>query len=242
MQNFRITAFDRPGLGRSDLLRRKGASPSAQALHLAQAADQLGIRKAVIVGHSYGGAVALAWALERPDQAAALASICGVALPWEGGLGLWYSVMGTPGIAQLAALMIEQFAPQNRVQAAIEAIFAPDPVPDGYTAHVTPELSLRRSAMLENARQVNGLLAHIRQMETQYDQLSLPVEILHGDADTAVPLAVHSAPLAARMPSAHLTVLPSVGHMPHHADPDAAIAVIQQAAHRAGLPLAAKLG
>jgi pimeloyl-ACP methyl ester carboxylesterase len=37
------------------------------------------------------------------------------------------------------------------------------------------------------------------------------------------------------MPPRRLTILPGVGHMPHHADPEAVVAAIDRAAARAGL-------
>jgi pimeloyl-ACP methyl ester carboxylesterase len=69
----------------------------------------------------------------------------------------------------------------------------------------------------------------------RYGEIDVPVEILHGDADDTVPLAVHSEPLSRQLPNARLTVLPGVGHMLHHADPDAVEAAIDRAATRAGL-------
>ncbi len=87
----------------------------------------------------------------------------------------------------------------------------------------------------ENARQVNTLRPQVVAMAARYDALTLPIEIVHGDADTTVPLDIHSGPLARRLANARLTVLPGVGHMPHHADPDAVVAAIDRAAERAGL-------
>jgi pimeloyl-ACP methyl ester carboxylesterase len=72
-------------------------------------------------------------------------------------------------------------------------------------------------------------------MAQTYAQLSLPVEILHGTADTIVPADVHAIPLSTRLPDAVLTLLPGIGHMPHHADPAAVVAAIDRAAVRARL-------
>ena len=80
-----------------------------------------------------------------------------------------------------------------------------------------------------------GLRPHVVEMSELYPTLTLPVEILHGTDDTTVPLNIHSEPLARQIPGAILTRLQGVGHMPHHADPDAVLAAIDRAAVRAGL-------
>ena len=56
---YRIIAFDRPGLGYSEALSAAGDSPQEQARHLAKVLDAKRVRKALIVGHSFGGSVAL---------------------------------------------------------------------------------------------------------------------------------------------------------------------------------------
>ncbi len=118
---------------------------------------------------------------------------------------------------------------------AVGRTFAPNPEPDGYAAHLGPALSIRPASFRANARQVNSLLPAVTEMAERYGTLTMPVEIVHGDADTIVPLAVHSLPLSRLIPGANLTILPGVGHMPHHADPAAVVAAIDRARARAGL-------
>ena len=232
---YRVIAFDRPGLGHTGRLPGWSETPAEQAALLDAAAAELGVGRAVIVGHSYGGAVALAWALDRPDRAAAVVSLAGAAHPWEGELGLWYQVTSTRLGGATVVPLVAALAPRSVAERTVAAIFAPQPVPEGYVAHVGVELTLRPETLRANARQVNGLKPHVRAMAARYPGLAQPVEILHGDADTIVPLATHSEPLARLAPNARLTILPGVGHMPHHADPEAAVAAIDRAAERAGL-------
>ena len=61
------------------------------------------------------------------------------------------------------------------------------------------------------------------------------VEILHGAEDHVVPAQVHAVPLARDLPNANLTILPGIGHMPQHADPQSVVDAIDRAAIRAGL-------
>lgn len=234
-QDFRVIAFDRPGLGYSEALGPDGDSPQDQARHLAKVADQLGVRQAVIVGHSYGGAVAMAWALERPDQTAALVSLAGAVNPWPGGLGLWYDIVGSKLGGATIVPLIAAFVPKSRAERAVAQIFTPDPVPQGYVDYIGVDLTLRSSVLRANGQQVGGLRPHVVAMSQRYPDLKVPVEILHGAADDTVPLSIHSQPLSQAIPGARLTVLDGVGHMPHHADPAATLRVIRRAAQRSGL-------
>jgi len=240
-QDYRVIAFDRPGLGYTDRSHKghdaafatTAESPGEQAGVLAAAAALLGADRPIVLGHSYGGAVALAWALDHP--CAAVVSLAGVAMPWPDKLDPFYRVSGSALGGAVVLPLIAAFAGQAQVDAAMASIFAPQPVPPGYGAHVGAALTIRRGALRANARQVNTLLPHVTAMAARYPGLHLPVELLHGDADVIVPLSIHAGPASRILPDANLTVLPRVGHMPHHVDPDSAADAVHRAAAKAGL-------
>jgi pimeloyl-ACP methyl ester carboxylesterase len=234
-RSYRVISFDRPGLGRSDPLHDRGESPREQARHLARAAEQLGVGKAVIVGHSYGGAVALAWALEAPDQAAAVVSLAGVAMPWPGGLGFWYDFASNRLVGRFVLPVLARLVPDRYVHNAIRNVFLPDAPPEDYADHIGIDLALDPRIQHTNAAQVARLRPHVVEMSAEYDGLDLPVELLHGTLDDTVPARIHSTPLSKIAPNANLTLLPDTGHMPHHAEPDITVDVIERAARRAGL-------
>lgn len=232
---FRVTVFDRPGLGWSADLGAEGVDPAAQARHLRAAAVQLGLRNPLILGHSYGGAVALAWALQ--EDVAGLLLLSGVAMPWQGGLGAWYRITAHPLGRTLIVPMVTAFATRRQTETTIASIFAPQDIQPGYIARAGVALTLRRKVLAANARQVNGLLHFVRQMAPDYPRLTLPVEIVHGDSDTIVPHHIHAVPLAQVLPAAQLTLLPGTGHMPHQTRPEAVIDAVHRLAARAGLRL-----
>lgn len=240
---YRVTAFDRPGLGWTDRLPgyggagdTRGESPEEQAALLQKAAAQLGLRNPIVVGHSYGGAVALAWGLNQPSQTAALVLLAGVSLPWPGDLNPYYDITGSALGGSTIVPLITALAPQGRIDSAIEDVFTPQAAPAGYADYIGPTLTIRRASLRANGQQVSTLRPHIVAMSARYrDVLRMPIELLHGTADTTVGISIHSEPLARLLPNARLTRLAGVGHMPHHADPKAAIAAIDRAAARAGL-------
>ena len=73
-----------------------------------------------------------------------------------------------------------------------------------------------------------------REAAANYPPMGQMVDV-HGDADTIVPLAVHSARIPDQIEGANVTVLPGVGHMPQHTNPGDVIATIDRVATRAGL-------
>lgn len=225
---FRVIVIDRPGLGHSDPLQ--DASLQAQARAIKAGVAQLGVTDPVVLGQSYGGAVALAWALDGGPRALVL--VGSPSMPWPGNLDLWYRMTTTaPGRAILIPL-VSAFVPQSYVSATTAAVFAPDPVPPGYEDHLGSALALRRDALVANTSQVNALRAELVTMEQRYPSLALPVELIHGTEDTIVPLHIHSAPLSDLLPNARLTVIDGAGHMPHHAHADTVVAAILSAALR----------
>ncbi|MEL6683152.1 MAG: alpha/beta hydrolase [Pseudomonadota bacterium] len=243
---YTVTAFDRPGLGYTDrvpgvptgLIDTEGASPQAQAAMLRDAAAILGIENPIVAGHSFGGIVSYAWAVagldeESPVNASAVVSMAGVTMPWPGDLGSYYTLNGSPFGGVVTIPLIAALAPEGRINEGIEAIFAPQSVPEGYSDYVGARLALRPDTLRANIRQVNTLRPHVVDMATRYPELTLPIEIIHGDMDMTVPISIHPQELIKIVPSANLTTLEGVGHMPHQADPEATVAAIDRAAARA---------
>jgi pimeloyl-ACP methyl ester carboxylesterase len=229
---FRVIVVDRPGLGHSDPLPE--ISLAAQARHIKAGMAALGVADPVVLGQSYGGAVALAWALDADKTGGpkALVLVGSPSLPWPGKLDIWYRVTSNPLGRAIAVPLASAFVPDTYVRAATVGVFAPDPVPDGYDAWLGAALTLRRGTLAANVAQVNALRDELVTLAPRYPGLTLPVELIHGTADTVVPLDIHSEPLSQLLPNVTLTVIPGAGHMPHHAHQDQVIAAIDRAALR----------
>ena len=234
-KRYRVTVLDRPGLGYTDRINRTGATIRQQAELLSDATRQLDIEKPVVLGHSYGGAVALAWAVHRADHMAALVPLAAPAKPWESDLSLYYKTLSHPVLGPLVIPFLTAFVHDERVERAVRAIFNPNAVPEGYIAHVGAPLTLRRDSLRANALQRANLLSEITALHDAFAEINAPVEIVHGTADTTVGLEIHAEPLSKQVATADLTRLPGIGHMPHHVAQDAVVAAIDRAAARAGL-------
>ncbi len=232
---YRVTVVDRPGLGHSDRLDRDGATIFEQADVLVRAVGQLGVERPLVLGHSYGGAVALAWATRHPEATAGLILLAAASNPWEGPLSTYYRVLSHPLGQALAVPVLTAWVPDHVVTDTIASVFAPQPTPEGYSDYIGAGLTLQRRALRENALQRASILPEVRAMVPDYAQIDMPVEILHGDADTTVWASIHSEPLARQIAGANLVILSGVGHSPHFAEPETVVAAIDRAAARAGL-------
>ncbi|WP_439560447.1 alpha/beta fold hydrolase [Roseinatronobacter sp.] len=232
--DFRVIALDRPGFGFSDDFGGPDG-PVEQADILRAAVAELDVTRPIVLGHSYGGAVALAWALRAGDDVAGLTLLAPASHPWPGDLGLWYRISASALGQHVVLPLVARFAPASAVDSTLDGVFAPNPVPDGYLDHLGRDLTLRAEQLALNAQQVNGLKPHVEAMATGYPALNIPIEVVHGTADETVGMSIHSERLEREVPSVNLTRLDGVGHMPHHARPDAVANAILRTAQRAGL-------
>jgi len=210
-----VIAFDRPGLGYSE--RPLGAEdPAVQAKILKRATALVGQGNPIVAGHSYGGAVALAWALLEPNDVSGLLLLAAASHEWPGETSCLYRAVTHPVIGPLAAQVLPRIASSKRINNAISRIFAPQTAPDGYLGHVGAGLAVRPQTVRANASDIAALKPHLVEMEGRYPLLKMPVEILHGTDDVVVPIQIHSDRLAKALPQARYQRLAGTGHMPHH--------------------------
>ena len=227
----RVVAIDRPGFGYSQPLPDHGWRLADQVTVLRGAVRALGHRRYVLAGHSYGGSLVMRWALEHPGEVAGVLALSAPVMDWGGaGLGIHYEIGGRPVIGPLLARAAPVLAGPDWVREAITDVFAPDPVPARYFAEGGVELALRPPTFRVNSVMMFKIHSEIVDQHDRYPAIACPVEIVHGDADTIVPAQIHAIPLAGTVPNGRLTLLPGVGHMPHHARGDDVIAAIDRLA------------
>ncbi|OBY27418.1 alpha/beta fold hydrolase [Leisingera sp. JC1] len=234
-EEFRILIFDRPGLGYSSPLNGTGATIRQQADVLRQAAAQMEAEKPVVLGQSYGGAVALAWAVDHPESVSGLVTVSGVAYPWTTPLDPLYRLTSSRFGSAVAVPVLAAFVPDFVVSRSLQEIFAPQMVPEGYAEHFGTGLSLRRGSLRANARQRANLLEEVTELSQHYRRITVPLEVIHGTEDDLVNLKLHAEGLARDVDSARLTLLEGIGHMPQHVATEDVADAVRRAAERAHL-------
>jgi pimeloyl-ACP methyl ester carboxylesterase len=235
-RGFRVIAFDRPGLGWSDRIGGDAAAdPAVQARSIAEGLRALGAPPALVLGHSWGSALALALALDHPDRVAGLALVSPVALPFPQRISLpWYwRLAAKPPVAWLLSRTIGPPLALYYLRGAAGQAFRPQAETEGYLERARAPLVIRPGALLANLQDLIGLPAALARMSPRYASLSVPTVIVSGDADPLVRPEAQAQPLARAIPGATLVLLPGIGHMVPWVAPEALADAVTGLAARA---------
>lgn len=222
--------LDRPGHGWSERGADNG-SLHGQAKTIAALMDNLGIADAIIVGHSFGGAVAATFALDYPDRTRGLLFLAAATHPWPRGDTAWYyRLTATPVLGRLFAETVAYPAGRLRIKQAAACVFSPNPVPEAYLDEAGIGLVLRPAAFRANALDVEGLFRHVAKTAPRYGEIKAPTVVVTGDSDTVVYEEIHSTGLARDIPGAELVWVRNLGHKPDWVAPDLVLAAIEKLA------------
>ncbi len=230
---YRVILVDRPGHGWSDRPNGRGdASPAAQATLIHQALAALGVTRPVVLGHSWSGALATAYALAYPTETRALILLAPVTHPWPGGIGWINDVVALPVLGSLIARTLILPSGYFMLEPGVAGVFSPDTPPPDYGARTGVALLLRPNEFIANAQDLAGLKEFVRQQAPRYGELKMPVTIISGDKDPVVYTDIHSRAIVRQVPQAKLTVLPGVGHMVQYVAADDVVRAIDEVALR----------
>lgn len=199
-------ALDLPGFGATPAPPEAWGS-AEYAGAVAAALDDLDV-PVVVVGHSFGGRVAVHLAAARPESVAGLV-LTGAPVARRPG-----ATAGRPSLAYRAgrALHRRGLLPEARMDA------------------------LRRRYGSRDYLAATGVMraVHVRLVNETYEAqlaaITCPVELVWGDDDADVPVAVAEA-ARSRLAQATLTVVPGAGHLTPLTAPDA----LRDAVHRVRL-------
>lgn len=224
-RNFRAVAFDRPGHGFSQRPAHQIATPEVQARLLHQALIKLGIRKPILVGHSWGGTLVLNYALQYPDEVSGIVLLAPAAYPEREGFSFQNLLVHVP---VLSSIMIKALRPyiHNQIKGGLERAFAPAQVPKQY---LTLALSCwaRSTAIRATIADRQARQHRLREISNRYPTIHLPVVIVTGDADRIVDPVTDDYPLHEAIKDSRLLVLPHTGHEIPQMNPTAVLEAIQ---------------
>jgi pimeloyl-ACP methyl ester carboxylesterase len=216
---YRLLAYDRPGMGRST---RRPADAANLAVQADTAADVIRAEHpdgpVVVMGHSYGGAVALRLALDHPELVSGLVLLAPASHPWGSKAPFFYKLEATPVVGEIVTAIAWPFSGGAAKGSLKARAFAPRPVPPGYFEQAEVKYALRPHALRATAADFNALSGQLAAQAARYGELKMPIVTIQGEEDRVVPVRLIRTKSA--FSHGKLVFVPGAGHMVQHAAPE----------------------
>lgn len=226
---YRAIAFDRPGHGYSE---RSALGPLRVGMNVRLihgALRSLGVERPVLVGHSYGGTVALEYALEHPAEVGGLVLLAPAAFSLGAAAPLLFSLPDAPVLGPLLLRALLVPAGRRILRGTSVPAFRPDPVPPDFLETMSA-YSLRPGQFRSFAEETRWHPLDVQAISHRYAEILAPVTIITGAADVVAPPQLQSYPLHRAIRQSRLVVLPETGHALQYRHPEAVRDAIRQVA------------
>jgi pimeloyl-ACP methyl ester carboxylesterase len=229
---FRLILVDRPGSGYSTRAAQADASPTAQAAAIAKLMDALGLTRPLVVGHSLGGAISLALALDHPDCVGALALIAPLTCdPGEPPAIFRGLVIPSSFVRNLIAWTVAVPLAILQGPAGLKMAFAPEEVAPGFATRAGGLLGLRPQAFYGASSDLVAISNVMPSYMRRYGSLKVPFGMLYGRGDRVLDYRANGEAVKAVLPALDLELIEG-GHMLLMTAPDRCAALIRRIASR----------
>ncbi len=222
----RVIAVDLKGFGQSDKPFDEHYSVYDQAELLAQLIEEKDLRNLTLVGHSFGGGVALLLALQSNQRLdgriTRLVLLDSIAYPQN--IPVFFRLLDVPLVSQLGVRMVP---PSVQTRVALQIAYFDDSKidPEEIELYAAPlKTAAGKHAIIHSARQI--VPEDIEQLSERYKTIELPTLILWCDHDRIVPLEV-GIKLRRTLPNSTLRLIEDCGHMPQEEQPASTLALIK---------------
>src|SRR5258706_90781 len=222
-----VIAFDRPGHGRSQRPKAGDATVEVQARLLHDALKQLHIERPIVVGHSWGGALALIYAINYPKEVAGVVLLAPAVYESHDGGSILTSLPAVPLLGDAVNSVFTPLFGASVVRRKLKKAFSPDPVPPRYLRSVLSEWTNPKKVKAYSVDEAS-LNDSLKKFSPRYAEISVPVSILTGDSDLIVPEKDNAERLHQALPKSHLIILPKTGHEIPFTHPRAVIDEIER--------------
>jgi len=222
-ERFRVTAYDRPGHGFSGAGGDYTMAANADiTLELIRA---LGIKEVIVVGHCYGGGVALAMAARKPAPVKACVCVSAISFPIESANPV-LPLVRLPFLGRGVAVLTCDTLGDYMVTEGMRFAYSPN---EKYMTEEIIKLQVRAhnqpKALISFAMEERGLSRELPGLSGAFRDIDAPLIILHGARDRLVPSS-HAYRLNETVTGSRLYILDGVGHQAHIVRPDAVIAAV----------------
>jgi pimeloyl-ACP methyl ester carboxylesterase len=225
-RNHRVIAVDLKGFGQSDKPFDGRYSVFDQADLLAQLIEDKDLHNLTLVGHSFGGGVALLLALEADHRLEGrikrLVLLDSIAYPQN--IPVFFRLLDVPLVSQLGVRMVP---PSVQTRVALRIAYFDDSKidPDEVETYAAPlKTAAGKHAMIHSARQI--MPDDLAEISERYRSIELPTLIVWCDHDRIVPLEV-GLRLRRTLPNSTLRLVDDCGHMPQEEQPAATLKLLE---------------
>jgi pimeloyl-ACP methyl ester carboxylesterase len=225
-KSYRVIAVDLKGFGQSDKPFDERYSVFDQAALLAQLIEDKDLRDLTLVGHSFGGGIALLLALEANDRLGGritrLVLLDSIAFPQQ--IPVFFRLLDVPLVSQLGVRMVP---PSVQTRIALKIAYFDDSKidPEEVETYAAPlKTAAGKHAIIHSARQI---VPHdIVELSERYKTIELPTLIMWCDHDRIVPLEV-GIKLRRTIPNSTLRLIGDCGHMPQEEQPESTLELLK---------------
>ena len=226
LAHYRITNFDRIGHGYSDNTTVK-ATIENNARYAEALIKKLQLHDVILVGHSYGGSVALQMALNRQVSIKGLVLIAPAA--YTGYDTRWIEhVFASPLVGVGLLRLLQPLIAEKMLDKGLHAAVAPNPplLPENFFSQRV-KLWNNTGVLIARTQQTVSFNADLARMSPHYTQLQLPVTVLVGDRDFSAEIQRDAQQLIKDIPQAKLVMIPGSGHYVQYHAPHIVVNAIQ---------------
>lgn len=213
VDEFRVIVMERPGSGYSTRAKGAPAGPRADAAVVARFIRALELDRPLLLGHSLGGAVALATAVEHPEVVGGLALIAPLTHPMDEVPEVFRPLdISSPTLRRLVASTVATPASMLRSERTLEELFAPEPVPHDFAIAGGGLLALRPQQVISASTDLVAAPGDMPWLLERYGTIDVPVGILYGTGDRILDPGLHGEGMRSRLPRLQLELIDG-GHM-----------------------------
>lgn len=230
---FRCVAFDRPGQGQSSRRRLEDASIWRQAEALGEAFRALGLWRPILVGHSLGGAVAMACAMTRPEEVGGVLGLAPLCFPELRLEHFFFGPRALPWVGDGWARAMHDTADPLLLPVLWRSMFLPQEMPQRFAEEFPFQLAGESVHTVAEGESAAYIWPDLTRSVMGYKDCHVPVIFLCGDADAVVNNAIHGYAAAQLLPWAKFRWLHGCGHMLHHFRQDEVLAAAEELAELA---------